>query len=334
MSRTGGKQPGAEAPFSWPGILGSVAVVGLVAVHGLSATLGSALAPHRLAVIDSLSGPEAVSYDAAHEVYLVSNVNGSVGVKDGNGFISRIRSDGRMDSLHFIQGGRNGVVLNGPMGSRIRGDTLWVLDIDALRAFDTRSGAPITSVDLTPVHPLLPNDLTFAPDGDIYITDTGRRVNPDGTAQDTRSYRIYRVTPDRRVTVALESPALDAPDGIAWNAAGRDLVLAPIGGQAMQTWRAGAPAPVNLAPGPGKFDGLEVEADGRILLTSWNDSSVSELRGNQLVRRIGPLGAPPADVSLDRRHGRVGVVFLTANRFELWTLPPNTKGSADAISRN
>ena len=44
-----------------------------------------------------------------------------------------------MDSLHFIQGGRNGVVLNGPMGSRIRGDTLWVLDIDALRAFDARS---------------------------------------------------------------------------------------------------------------------------------------------------------------------------------------------------
>lgn len=110
-------------------------------------------APRRVAVVDSFSGSEAVSYDSTHDVYLVSNINGTPQVKDGNGFISRIRSDGKMDSLHFIQGGRNGVVLNGPMGSRIRGDTLWVVDIDALRAFDTGSGRPITSIDLTSVHP-------------------------------------------------------------------------------------------------------------------------------------------------------------------------------------
>lgn len=134
--------------------------------------------------------------------------------------------------------------------------------------------------------------------------------------------------------MALESPALDAPDGIAWDSRRHDLVLAPIGGQAIQTWRPGARAPVNVAPGPGRFDGLEVEADGPVLFTSWNDSIVSELRGDHIAHLIGPLGAPPADISVDRRHGRVGVVFLTANRFELWTLPPNTKGSGDAISRN
>ena len=39
-----------------------------------------------------------------------------------------------------------------------------------------------------------------------------------------------------------------------------------------------------------------------------------------VTRSIGPLGAPPADISLDQRNGRVGVVFLTANRFELWEL--------------
>jgi sugar lactone lactonase YvrE len=293
--------------------VGKLAIVGLMALPGPGS-------PERLAVVDGLSGPEAVSYDTAQGMYLVSNVNGTVGVKDGNGFISRIRSDGQLDSLHFIQGGRNGVVLNGPMGSRIRGDTLWVLDIDALRAFNTRTGEAITTVDLTPVHPLLPNDLTFGPDGDIYITDTGRLVNADGTSQDTHRYRIYRVTRDRRVAVALESPGLDAPDGIAWSARHREMVLAPIGGQAMQTWRLGASAPVNLAPGAGKFDGLEVETDGRILFTSWNDSSVSQLRGARIARLIGPLGAPPADISLDARHGRIGIVFLTANRFELWSM--------------
>ena len=75
--------------------------------------------------------------------YGIVGSDGTPHVKDGNGFISRIGSDGKMDSLHFIQGGRDGVVLNTPMGSRIRGDTLWVVDIDALRAFDTGSGRPV-----------------------------------------------------------------------------------------------------------------------------------------------------------------------------------------------
>jgi sugar lactone lactonase YvrE len=309
--------------------LGAIALTGLLATHGLGGWSGTAAdrsppAPRRLAVVSGLSGAEAVSYDPAHDAYYVSNVNGAVGVKDGNGFISRITADGRLDSLHFIQGGRNGVELNGPMGSRVRGDTLWVLDIDALRAFDTGTGAPLATVDLTPLHPLLPNDLTFGPDGDIYITDTGLHVNPDGTSEHTGPDRIYWVTRDRHVTVVLEDSLLNAPDGIAWDPQGERLLLAPIGGLTIQAWQPGDRDPMDIAPGPGKFDGLEVEADGRVLLTSWNDSSVFELRGPRLVRRIGPLGAPPADISLDARRGRVGVAFLTANRFELWTLPYDT----------
>ena len=309
--------------------LGAIAVAGLLAVHGSAVRPGTAAvrvppSPRRLAVVDGLSGAEAVSYDSAHDAYYVSNVNGSVGVKDGNGFITRITADGRVNALHFIQGGRNGVELNGPMGSRIRDDTLWVLDIDALRAFDAGTGAPLATVDLRPLQPLLPNDLTFGPDGDIYITDTGLHVSPDGTSEQTSTDRIYWVTRDRRVTVVLEDSLLNAPDGIAWDPRGERLLLAPIGGRTIQAWQPGHREPMDLAAGPGAFDGLEVEADGRVLLTSWNDSSVLELRGGHLVRRIGPLGAPPADISLDARRSRLGVAFLTANRFELWALPNDT----------
>jgi hypothetical protein len=158
--------------------LGAIAVAGLLAAHWPGMRPGTAdlrsppaAAPRRLAVVEGLSGAEAVSYDSAHDAYYVSNVNGAVGLKDGNGFISRITADGWMDSLHFIQGGRNGVDFNGPMGSRIRGDTLWVLDIDALRAFDTGTGAPLATVDLTPLHPLLD-----APPADIALDGANGRV--------------------------------------------------------------------------------------------------------------------------------------------------------------
>lgn len=191
---------------------------------------------------------------------------------------------------------------------------------DALRAFDTRTGRALTSIDLSPVQPIFTNDLTFGPDGDIYITDTGFRGKADGTLEHTGPDRMYRIGRDRRVTVALDTSALNAPDGIDWDAKGKRMVLAPIGGPALQIWNLGQPAPVDLKPGPGRFDGIEVEQDGNAYITSRADSSISVLRGTELVRFIGPLDAPPADVSVDARHGRIGVVFLTANRFELWTL--------------
>ncbi len=269
-----------------------------------------------LAVVDSLAAPEALSFDAAHDVYLVSNVNGDPGVKDGNGFIARITADGKLDSLHFIQGGRDGVVLNAPMGSRVRGDTLWVLDVDALRAFDTRSGAPLRTIDLAPLGALFLNDLAFGPDGDIWITDTGVH-NGEHTGPD----RIYHVDRHGTPSVALESAALSLPDGLDWDPRARRFVIAPFGGTDVMTWQLGASAPAKVAPGKGRFDGVEVERDGSIIVTSWNDSSVSVLDSARLVRRLGPLTMTPADVSMDAKRHRVGIVSLEAGRFELWSWP-------------
>ncbi len=277
-------------------------------------------APQRLATVSGLAGPEAVSYDAALDVYFVSNINGQIGAKDGNGFITRIRSDGQLDSLHFIQGGRDGVTLNGPMGSRIKGDTLWVLDIDVLRAFDARTGKALLTIDFAPLHPLLLNDLAIGPHDDFYITDTGVRPDSAGELQHTGPDRIYHVGRDRKPTIALESAALTTPDGIDWDPAHHRLLLAPIGGTAIQSWLPGAPAPTVVAPGKGRFDGIEVERNGMVLITSWADSSVESVEGDKLVRRIGGFGSP-ADVTYDAARRLVGVVLLQQSRFELWTLP-------------
>lgn len=277
--------------------------------------------PKKLATVTGLASPEAVVYDAALGVYFVSNMNGNLGAKGGKGFITRIRRDGEVDSLHFIQGGRDGVTLNTPMGSRIKGDTLWVLDIDVLRAFDARNGKWLTTIDLSPLHPLLLNDLALAPNDEFYITDTGVRMGTDGQIQHPGPDRIYRVRRDRRPTIALESAALTTPDGIDWDAAHARLLLAPIGGTAIQSWQPGAKAPTTIAPGKGMYDGIEVEPDGMVLITSWADSTVLSLDGATLVRRIGGIGTPPADVTYDAARHQVGIVSLQDNRFELWTLP-------------
>src|SRR5438105_1560066 len=102
--------------------------------------------PEPMVLRDSFRTPESVLFDEQADVYLVSNVNGQPTVKDNNGFIARVRPDGHVDSLHFIQGGRGGVTLNAPKGMGIRGDTLFVADIDEVRMFSRTSGAPLGSM--------------------------------------------------------------------------------------------------------------------------------------------------------------------------------------------
>ena len=277
--------------------------------------------PQRIAVVDGLSQPEAVSFDAANNVYFVSNVNGSLGVKDGNGFISRISADGVMDSLHFIQGGRDGVQLDAPMGSRVQGDTLWVLDVDKLRGFDTKTGKSYITVDLSPLKALFLNDLAIDSTGEIYITDTGVQVAANGRDSHPGPDRILKVAHDRSISVAASSALFSSPDGIAWDLRAKRFILAPFSGPSVQEWRVGDPGPKDIAPGKGMFDGVEVEQNGAILITSWNDSSVSTLEGSKLVPRIAKLSYQPADVSMDAGRSRVGIVSLIANKFELWEWP-------------
>src|SRR5512134_222274 len=103
--------------------------------------------PVRVAATGGFRTPESVRYDADLDIYFVSNIDGGMTTKDGNGFISRLGPDGALLDTAFIRGGVNGVVLNAPKGMVVVGDTLWVTDIDAVRAFDKRSGAPVASVE-------------------------------------------------------------------------------------------------------------------------------------------------------------------------------------------
>src|SRR5216110_2874041 len=123
----------------------------------------------RTLTVAGFSTPESVLHDSTQDIYFVSNVNGSPTAKDNNGFISRVRPDGAIENLKFIEGGKNGVTLHGPKGLAVAGDTLWVADIDAVRAFNARTGAPLDSVKLDSAGAVFLNDLTIA-SGAIYIT--------------------------------------------------------------------------------------------------------------------------------------------------------------------
>jgi sugar lactone lactonase YvrE len=261
-----------------------------------------------VAVREGFSGPEAVRYDADQDVYFVGNFNGDGSKADNNGFISRLRPDGTMDRLQFIAGGAGGVTLHAPRGMAIVGDTLWAADVDAVRGFDRRSGAPLASVDFSAIDVGFLNDVTPGPDGALYVTDTGRN-------------RIYRIS-GGAVSVAVADSALGGPNGITWDGAnGRFLVVPYGGGHQIFAWRPGSAALDVVGTSAGaSFDGVEVLGGGRVLVASQADSSLhlfAEGTGRPVIRTTGR----PADIGVDTRRNRVAVPYISLNRVEIWDLP-------------
>jgi hypothetical protein len=147
-----------------------------------------------------LSSPETVAWDSLSDLYLVSNVNGDPGAKDGNGFISRIAPDGRVVALRWIAGGGAGATLNAPKGMAIVVDSLFVADLDAVRVFDRRTGAPLRTVPVPGASGL--NGIAVGPDGRVWVTDL------EGGG-------VYRIEGANAVAVQEAGAAAGQPNGIA-----------------------------------------------------------------------------------------------------------------------
>src|SRR6059036_943583 len=243
--------------------------------------------PSKVLTVPGFKTPESVKYDADLDVYFVTNINGSPGAKDNNGFISRVRPDGTVDSLAFVAGGRGGVTLHAPKGTAIVSDTLWVADIDAVRGFNKRSGAAVATIELGKLGAKFLNDIAAGPDGALYITDTGIQIDAAGNFSHPGPDRIFRVGAQHAVSVAAQGDTLGRPNGITWDAANGRFIVVAFGGPPLFSWEPGDQAPAVVARGPGSWDGVEVLGDGRIIASSWADSSVDQVAGAGVERLIG-----------------------------------------------
>lgn len=274
--------------------------------------------PSRIATVSGFQTPESALWDSAGGVWLISNINGNPGDKDNNGFISRVRADGTLDSLRFIAGGAN-LPLHAPKGMAIRGNELWVADIDVVHVFDRTTGAHTAHVDLAPTGATFLNDIAVGPDGSIYITDTAVRFTASGMEHPAPD-RIFRIDPaTRRATVAFEGDTLQRPNGIGWHSGSSSFVVVSFGGRSIMHWAPGDSLPTTIATGGGQFDGVVLTGDGRILVSSWADSSVSMVDGNALTPVVRGVAAP-ADIGFDRATNRLAIPLFNDNRVEIWDI--------------
>lgn len=240
--------------------------------------------------------PESVLHDAAADVYLVSNINGSPLDLDDNGFISRLAPDGTVSELRWIDGAAEGVTLSAPKGMAIIGDTLYVADISVVRRFHRTTGEPQGEIAIPGA--TFVNDLAATREGSLLVSDTGVVFGPDG-AQDTGSAAVYIIDQGDVITTVATGPSLERPNGVLDSTARDGLVVVPFGGSAVYLLDEDGQR-LDLAVLPaGGLDGVVETDDGRLLVSSWGGGAVYEVGPTAAVRSLAEGLPAPADLGYD-----------------------------------
>jgi DNA-binding beta-propeller fold protein YncE len=194
--------------------------------------------------VTGLANPESAALSADGTFLYVTSVNGEGDARDGNGFISRVSTDGEMLQREFATG------LNAPKGIVVGGDALYVADIDQLVMLDAASGAVRRRVQAPGA--VFLNDLAFAPDGQVLMADSG-------------SQRIYAVRSDT-AEIWLEHELLDSINGLLPEP--ERLVVTTMAGRLLAV-DYGTRAVTVLAEGLGEADGVAPLGGGRYLVSAW-----------------------------------------------------------------
>jgi hypothetical protein len=300
--------------------LGSMACGGPAPNHQATQRAAAPAEATPLLIGVDFRGPESVRYDPDQDVFFISNVNGGMSSKDGNGFIMRVSAARPDTGLVFVRSGQGGVVLNAPKGLAIVGDTLWVTDIDVVWGFDRHTGAPVAMVDLRPLSARFLNDIAAAPDGSLWLTDTGIEVDPRGRIP-VGGDRIFRIGAGHAVTVVAEGDSLHEPNGITWDAARRKWVVLPF--QDLQSYifllDSTGMTRLPVMPGRGQFDGVEALPGRKLLVSSWGDSAVYLVTDSSSRRLLTGL-VQPADIGVDTKRGVLAVPLPNRDEVQYWKL--------------
>jgi sugar lactone lactonase YvrE len=315
----------APAPLSnAPPVTTTTTAVAAPATHGaLEATAPSpaqpASLPSAVFLLAGFSTPESILYDEANDRYLVSNINGKPIDADNNGYISIVSPDGKMVTEKWIAGGQNSgqngaqnkVTLNAPKGSAIAAGVLYVADIDAVRMFDAKSGAPKGEVKVPGATFL--NDVAAGPDGKIYVTDSGMKPGASGF-ESTGTDAVYLIEKGKAKAIAKDR-SLNQPNGIVVGPTGV-WIASFASDELYRLDDKGKKQDVQRLP-KGGLDGLVLHGD-TFYVSSWPAAAVYKGKsGGTFDIAVGGVKSP-ADIGFDKKRSRILVPHFMENTIEVF----------------
>ena len=250
--------------------------------------------------------PESVEYNAVEDVYLVTNINGGSLAVDGNGFISKLKPDGRIIDLKWIDGKKAGVTLNAPKGAAIVGKNLFVADINQVHVFSLPDGRQKKSITI-PGSTFL-NGITPGAGDYVYVTDSGFGEGFIRSGTDA----IYKVWGNGQYEAIVKDKDMGGPNGI-WDDNGRLVVVTFGSGKMISIDRSGKKTALPTPP-HGELDGLVKLADGRFLLSSWGGSAIYVMNKDHTFTVFADLLDAPADLGIDTKRKRLLIPLFKQNK--------------------
>jgi sugar lactone lactonase YvrE len=268
--------------------------------------------PAAAVTFKDLSTPESVLYDPATDTYLVSNINGAPTAKDNNGFIAELNPDGTVVNAKLIEGGKNKVTLHAPKGSALVDGVLYVADIDTVRMFDRKTGAPKGEVPLKGA--TFANDVAAGADGNIYVSDSGLGAKFEGTGTD--AIWVFKAGKKPTAKALIKSKDLHGPNGVLVT---RDAIhVVTFGAAELQTYDLKGKKVGDVATLPnGSLDGIVMVGD-ELLISSWGAKAIYRGKlGGEFKEAFTDLEAP-ADIGFDTKRNRVLVPRFQGNIVEAY----------------
>lgn len=244
---------------------------------------------------DGLKTPESVLFDVKSNKIYVSNIDGDASAKDGNGFISVLDVDGKMNNLHWVTG------LNAPKGQAIHNGNLYVSDIDELVVINIKE-AKITN-KIKPENAKFLNDVTSAEDGTVFVTDM-------------KDNKIY-VLDNGKLVLWLEDKLITNPNGL-WAEKGKLYIGT---GQILQADIKSKEIKV-LVNDCGGIDGLEKLENGNFIYSNWM-GRIFVTKGTESIKLLDTVGKQnTADIDFVPAQSLVLVPTFLANSVDAYLFKP------------
>lgn len=255
--------------------------------------------------IKGLAYPRCFIMDDAAGTYFIANLNGRQLSKGNRGFVTRLKPDGTLAELKFIQGGKGGITLHAPKGLLIDGDRLYISDIDHVVVVDKNSGALLTSIDLSAQGAKYLADMARGPKGRIYVCDT-------------IGSKIFIIDPakNNEVSVFATGKALDSPSAIVYSPKLDKFLVTLANGYIGGIDMAGKLDPKFINVGLRNLVGMDIDDEGHIYVVSFTRGKVIQLDdlGQGAKRIIKEKLNGPGSLFVDRRNRRMLIPLTLPHR--------------------
>jgi sugar lactone lactonase YvrE len=280
--------------------------------------------------IIGLETPNSFVGDPIGTEYYISNINGEPDVRDNNGFITKLDTDGKIINLKFIQGGVADIILHAPKGLALVGQMLYVVDLDELKGFDKTTGKLIVTVSF-PVSankkPVFLMDVTAGPAGLLYVSDQ-------------QSNSIYRIESEagHRVSLVVHDDRLAGPAGLAvhpktnhlmavsWDK-GKILEITPEG-QLTELVSNGF-----FTSRFQNLSGIDFDRWGNMYVSDFTKGKIWRMTRDNRFQVIAEYLPAPADISIHRAGNLILVPYHYAHSAEMNGLEAPSDGTPKSEKR-